>query len=138
MDRILKDVAGVEPTAMKIMAGVILLAIGLGIGVAVYRSIRMPSFSIDLSPTSATVSPENYKDVQVTVRRLFDYDKVVTLGAITPDNVTVNFSPSSGTPEFGSTMRINVGVNASSGTITVKGTGIDGSTASATFQLTVA
>jgi hypothetical protein len=143
MKRILKDKAGVEPTAMKIMAGVILLAIGLGIGVAVYRSVgkAMPSFSIDLSPTSKTADNGENVNVRVSVGRLLDYNKVVTLSASYDsayvDNV--NFSPDNGAVPFSAMMTIHVRAAATSGTttITVKGTGTDGVTASAAFDLTI-
>jgi len=142
-NKFLADERGVEPTAMKIMAGVILLAIGLGIGVAVYRSVTkaVPCFSVDLSPTGATASPGDDKNVQVTVGRLLDYDKVVTLNASYDSAYVenVSFSPASSTPNFTSTMTIRVKATASVGktTVTVRGTGADGSSASAAYELTV-
>ncbi len=141
--KFLQEEAGVEPTALKIMAGIILLAIGLGIGVAVYRSVgkAMPSFSIDLLPTSATADNGENVGVQVTVGRLLDYNKVVTLSA-SFDSVyveNVNFSPNNGAVPFSATMTIHVKAAATSGTttITVRGTGTDGVTASAAFDLTI-
>ena len=138
----LKEEAGVEPTALKIMAGVILLAIGLGIGVVVYRSVSkaMPSFSIDLLPTSATADNGENVGVQVTVGRLLDYDKVVTLSA-SFDSVyveNVNFSPNNVAVPFSATMTIHVKATTSgTTTITVRGTGTDSVTASAAFDLTI-
>jgi hypothetical protein len=35
--RLLKDEAGVEPIVMKLLAAVVLLALGLSIGVALYK-----------------------------------------------------------------------------------------------------
>lgn len=37
LKRLLKDEAGVEPIVMKLLAAVVLLALGLSIGVALYK-----------------------------------------------------------------------------------------------------
>jgi hypothetical protein len=37
LSRLLKDEAGVEPIVMKLLAAVVLLALGLSIGVALYK-----------------------------------------------------------------------------------------------------
>jgi len=144
--KFLQEEVGVEPTALKIMAGVILLAIGLGIGVAVYRSVGKGvtgqlSFSVDLSPTSATADPGDNVSVQVTIGRLLDYDKVVTLSASRDSAYVenVNFSTNNEAVPFSATMTIRVKATANGGatTITVKGTGADGVTSSAGFELSV-
>ncbi|MEM3420892.1 MAG: hypothetical protein QW835_02015 [Candidatus Hadarchaeum sp.] len=139
------DQCGVEPLAMKLFAGIVLLVIGLGIGYAVYTwagrgATGMLSFTVSLSPTSATVRPGNTITVNVSVQRIGPYDKDVSLSASgVPANVTVGFSPSTGVPAFGSTMTIVVGSSAQPGTttITVKATGTDGVQQTATFDLTV-
>ncbi len=149
MNRILKDVAGVEPTAMKIMAGVILLAIGLGIGVAVYRSVGKGvtgqlSFTVDVGSNEVTLGKpatgENSTTVQVSVDRILDYNKAVTL-SYSPSRagVTITFNPSSGTPNFGSTMTIRVDNTAAleNVTITVKGSDADGLEKTDTFVLRI-
>ena len=149
MKRLLKDEAGVEPTVMKIMAGIILLAIGLGIGVALYQRAgtgaeQALSFSVNVSPTNATIgkptTDENTTTAQVTVQPVLGYNKQVTLSATgMPTGVNVSFSPQSGTPEFGSTMTISVDNTAALGTttITIRGTGADDTEKTATFELTV-
>lgn len=127
-------------------AGVLLLVIGLGIAYGVYTwagsgTTSLLSFSVSLTPPSATVSRDNSRIVDVSIMRYGTYDKAVTLTAAgVPANVTVSFSPSSGMPTFGSTMTINVGSTATLGTttITVKATGADQVEQTATFSLTVA
>lgn len=149
MKGLLEDEAGVEPIVMKIMAGIILLAVGLGIGVALYQQVGMGaeqtlSFSVNVSPTSATIgrptTSENAITPQVTVQPVLGYDKQVTLSATgLPTGVSVSFSPQSSTPEFGSTMTISVDNTADLGTITItiRGTGEDDTTNSTTFRLTI-
>lgn len=68
------------------------------------------------------------------------YNKTVTLNATgVPDNVAVSFSPAGGVPDFGSTMTIKVGVNATlwDVTITVRGSDVDGLEKSDTFILRI-
>ena len=148
MKGLLEDEAGVEPIVMKIMAGIILLAVGLGIGVALYQQAGMGaeqtlSFSVNVSPTSATIgrptTSENTITAQVTVQPVLGYDKQVTLSATEmPTGVNVSFSPQSGIPEFGSTMTISVDNTAfGTTTITIRGTGEDDTTKSTTFELTI-
>ena len=148
MGRYLDD-RGVEPLALQIFAGIILLIIGLGIGYAVYTwagksATSMLSYNVSASPTSATLTrPSGDSTVSVTVsisiNRIAPYDKTVTLTASgIPDNVTVSFSPNNGTPSFFSTMTVTVGSAARSGTITIKATGPDSAEQTARFDLTVA
>ena len=149
MKRLLKDEVGVEPTVMKIMAGIILLAIGLGIGAALYQQAgkgaeEALSFSVNVSPTNATIgkptTDENTTTAQVTVQPVLGYNKQVTFSATgMATGVNVSFSPQSGTPEFGSTMTISVDNTAELGTITItiRGTGADDTEKTATFELTV-
>ncbi|MFH1821022.1 MAG: hypothetical protein ABH852_01055 [Methanobacteriota archaeon] len=144
------DQRGVEPLAMKLFAGIVLLVIGLGIGYAVYTwagkgATGMLSFTVSVSPTSATVDRPsdnvNTLSLSVSVQRIGTYDKSVTLTATgQPTGVTVSFAPSSGTPSFGSTMMITVDSSAARGktTITIKATGPDSVEQTATFELTVA
>lgn len=148
MKGLLEDEAGVEPIVMKIMAGIILLAVGLGIGVALYQRAGMGaeqtlSFSVNVSPTSATIgiptTDKNTITAQVTVQPVLGYDKQVTLSATgMPTGVNVSFSPQSGISEFGSTMTISVDNTAfGTTTITIRGTGEDDTTKSTTFELTI-
>jgi len=140
------DQRGVEPLAMKLFAGIVLLVIGLGIGYAVYTwagkgATGMLSFTVSVSPTGATVDAGDTITASVSVQRIGPYDKNVSLSySGAPADVTVNFSPNSGVPSFGSTMTIVVGSSALPGTttITIKATGADGVQQTATFELTVA
>jgi aminopeptidase S len=142
------DERGVEPLAMKIFAGIVLLVIGLGIGYGVYMWAsggvqQTLSFSVTVSPSCTVGIPasgENTKTVSVSVEKIGTYDKTVTLDATgEPDNVTVSFSPKSGVPEFGSTMTIRVSSGATPGTttLTIRATGADGIEKVATFTLTL-
>ena len=145
------DQRGVEPLAMKLFAGIVLLVIGLGIGYAVYTwagkgATGMLSFTVSVSPTSATVNRPGGGNVStlnlsVSVQRISAYDKSVTLTAVgQPTGVTVSFAPSSETPSFGSSMTITVDSSAALGktTITMKATGPESVEQTATFELTVA
>lgn len=143
------DQKGVEPLAMKLFAGIVLLVIGLGIGYAVYTwagqgAVGMLSYNVSVSPTNATVtrptSGSTNVDLSVSVQRISSYDKTVELSATgTPTGVTVSFSPNSGVPSFGSSLRITVSSSAALGktTITIKATGPDSVEQTATFELTV-
>ena len=141
----LRDQRGIEPTVMKLMAGIILLAIGLGVGIALYTAATKTAtealkFQVTLSPNAATISRENTKNISVSIERLGDYSKTVTLShSGKPDNVTISFNPDNGVPSFGSTMTIIVGSAAVQKTtsITIKATGTDGVEKTATFELTV-
>jgi hypothetical protein len=147
--KFLQEEAGVEPTALKIMAGVILLAIGLGIGVAVYRTVGTGvsgqlSFSVDVQANEVILgipdNGENSTDVQVSVDRILDYNKVVTLSySPSIDNVNITFNPPNGTPNFGSTMTIKVDNTAipENITITVQGSDADGLQKTDTFILRI-
>lgn len=143
------DERGVEPLAMQILAGIVLLVIGLGIGYTVFTwagrgTQQALSFSVSVSPNSTTIgrpaTSDNTKNVSVTVSRIGAYDKTVTLSATgQPTGVTVNFSPLSGIPAFGSTMTVGVDNSAILGTttLTIKATGTDGVEQVATLELTL-
>ena len=145
----LQEEAGVEPTALKIMAGVILLAIGLGIGVAVYRSVGTGvtgqlSFSVNVTASEVTLripdNGDNSTTVQVSIDKILDYNKAVTLSySPSISNLSITFNPSSGTPNFGSTMTIRINENTSpeNVTITVKGSDADGLEKTGTFVLRI-
>jgi hypothetical protein len=147
--RFLREEAGVEPTALKIMAGVILLAIGLGIGVAVYRSVGTGvtgqlSFSVNVTASEVTLripdNGDNSTTVQVSIDKILDYNKAVTLSySPSISNLSITFNPSSGTPNFGSTMTIRINENTSpeNVTITVKGSDADGLEKTGTFVLRI-
>lgn len=144
LKRIYDDERGVEPMVMKLLAGIVLLAIGLGIGVTLYRHFggaasTVLNYSVTLNPSSGTIARGSSGTVSVRVETFEGYNKVVSLSAEgMPDNVSITFSPSSGTPTFGSSMTIQVGSNAPLGTrtITVKATSEDG-TKSAIYKLTI-
>lgn len=143
------DERGVEPLAMKILAGIVLFAIGLGIGYGVYIWARggvqqTLSFTVTVSPGSCTIgiptSGENTKTISVSVEKIGAYDKTVALTATgQPTGVTVSFSPASGKPTFGSTMTITVSSEATPGTttLTVRATGEDTTEQTGTLELTL-
>ena len=146
----MKNEAGVEPTVMKIMAGIILLAVGLGIGVTVYRWAgrgieEQLSFSVDVDANEVVIEKpatgDSSKIIQVSVEKILGgYDEIVAL-SYSPSRagVTITFNPSSGTPNFGSTMTVKVDSTATPEdvTITVKGSGADGLEKSDTFVLRI-
>ena len=146
----LREERGVEPLAMQIFAGIVLLVIGLGIGYAVYmwagRGVEQTlSFSVTISSNGTTIgipdSGDNTKTFTVNVNaQISGYDKTVMLSATgQPTGVTVSFSPASGTPTFGSTMTISVDNTAIPGatTLTIRATGTDATEQTDTFTLTL-
>lgn len=150
--RILKDEAGVEPTAMKIMVGVILLAIGLGIGVAVYKTVgvAVTAMKCDVTPAKSgttigrPASGENTDNIRVDITLLMGTAETATLEATGwPSGVTVTFSPPSGKPTFYSTMTVRVsstvaGADLRKHTLTISAKDGKGATSgSAPFDLTI-
>lgn len=146
----IREERGVEPTVMKILVGIILVSIGLGVGVTMYRRIggqaqNYLDYDVTATPGSATLHPENSIDVDVTVSTNVDFDEQVLLDASgVPEGVIIEFNPSSGTPTFGSTMNIEVEGTALSDnedsftqTITIKGETTEGNEKTATFELTI-
>jgi len=144
------DNKGVEPLAMQIFAGIVLLVIGLGIGYAVYSwagkgASSMLSFNVTLDTQSITigrpVGEENSTTVNMTVASFGGtYDKTVSLSATgQPTGVTVSFSPTSGKPEFSSIITVHVDNTAALGTsaITIRGTSDDSTEKTAALTLTV-
>ena len=146
------DEYGVEPLAMKLFAGIVLLVVGLGIAYGVYgwaskgaQQLLSFSVSIEGQPSYALtvgipVSGENEVNLQVSVEEIGNYDQTVTLSATgEPSGVRIGFSPTSGTPSFGSTLTVRVDNIALPGktTITIKATGADGTERTATLQLTL-
>ncbi len=139
-----EDERGIEPTIMKLLVGVILVAVGLGVGLTMYNSLgdsvsSALKYDLTTSPSSASVSVDNSIEVSVEVNSLSEFDGSVNLQSFgTPENVEVIFRPESGDPDFGSTMRITVGEHTQVGThtITVKGISEDGEK-STTFDLTI-
>ncbi|MEM3184738.1 MAG: hypothetical protein QXW92_03680 [Candidatus Hadarchaeales archaeon] len=146
------DEAGVEPLAMKILAGMILLTVGLGVGFAIYARVgkgveHMLSFSVKIEgqPEYALTlgvpsSGENSATVTVKVEEITPYNKTVSLShSGTPTNVSLQFSPPNGEPTFSSSLTIRVSPGAPTGThaITIRATGEDGAEQTATLRITL-
>ena len=137
---------GIEPLALKLLAGLILLAAGLGMGLTMYRragkALEKLSIRLSLEPSSWTLSKpelENSLTVQVTVESLLDFRGEVTLSASgQPSGVYVTFSPSSGTPTFYSTLQIRVTnvVNPGTYSLTIRAKG-NGAEATHPFTLQI-
>lgn len=138
------DERGVEPTVMKILVGIILVAIGLGVGITVYQrfggaATSALNYSVNATPNSATMSEGEDKTVSIEVRTEVGFDEDVSLTATgVPSSVTVSFSPSSGTPTFNSTMTVVVATGAPTGThsITIRASTDDGEKTEH-FELTI-
>jgi phosphoribosylformylglycinamidine synthase len=137
---------GIEPLAVKLLAGMILLAVGLGIGLTMYRkagkTLERLNIQLSLEPDSWTLprpENENSLEVQVTVEPLLDFHGQVSLSAEgEPAGVSLSFSRTSGTPPFYSILTITVSstVNRGSYSITVKAEG-EGVLASKAFTLRI-
>lgn len=149
MREVLRDERGVEPLAMKIFAGIVLLVIGLGIGFGVYMWAGGWATAIKcdviLDKPSATIgkptSGENTDTIQVNIKYIMGTKEAVTLDATgEPQGVRVIFSPLSGEPDFYSNMTVGVNENAVAGsyvlTIVVKDSK-SGTSGSAPFNLTI-
>ena len=144
---------GVEPLAMQIFAGIVLLVIGIGIGYAVYTwagkgASSMLSFNVTLDGNSTLditlgrpTSGENSTTIDMTVESFGGtYDETVSLSATgQPTGVTVSFSATSGKPNFGSIITVEVDNTAALGAsaITIRGTSEDGTEKTAYLNLTV-
>lgn len=148
MKRFHTDESGVEPTVMKILVGVILVGIGLGVGIPLYLHFggaaeSYLNYSLSINPSEGTIDNGSSDTATVSVESLAGYSKTVALTAHgVPDNVTVLFNEQSSytdTPPYDVTMKITVGSTASSGgpyTITIKGTSEDG-TKKTSYDLTI-
>jgi len=106
------------------MAGVILLGIGLGIGVAVYKTvgstITAMKCNVDLGTSSTTIGrPDNLENtdiVRVDITLLTGTAETATLDVTgEPTGVVVTFSESSGIPPFYSNMTVHVDNTATVG-----------------------
>jgi hypothetical protein len=151
--KFLHEEAGVEPTALKIMAGVILLGIGLGIGVAVYKTVgrSVTAMQVTVSPTRSSTTigrpasgeNDNTDSIQVDVTLIMGTAEDATLSATgQPSGVTVTFSTLNVgyKPPFYSTMTVSVSSTASLGTytLTILAKTSGGATSgSAPFNLTI-
>lgn len=124
---------GVEPTVMKILVGVILVTIGLGIGVTMYRRIGgqtqdILSYSVSVEPSQGTIELGNSDTATVHVETQTGYAKNVTLTSSgAPNGVTVIYNGQSSytaSCPYSVTMELTVKSSANPGTytITVKGT----------------
>jgi hypothetical protein len=140
------DERGIEPLAMKLLAGLILLAAGLGLGITLYRragkAVERLGVQLSLEPSSWTLrrpDNENSLTVLVTVEPLLDFHETVALSVEgRPPGVSVSFSRPSGVPPFYSNLSITVTTQATPDNyvLTVKAEG-GGALATQPFQLTI-
>lgn len=138
---------GIEPLVMKLLAGVIFFGLALTVGVALYTQLgrgltSSTSFQLSVQPSSLSMGiPENGENVvtvQVSVTRIAGYDRTVHLSASPSlQGVSFQFSPSSGTPDFYSTLIIRVSPSASPTTVTLtlRARGEDGIESSCPLEL---
>ena len=125
------DERGVEPTAMKILVGVILVAIGLGVGITLYTQFDPASYlsySVTATPSSDVIARDSSDTVSISIESLGGHSGTIELTATgVPAGVTASFSPENGTGSFGSTMTVTVTGAAATGTstITIKATSGD-------------
>ncbi len=138
---------GVEPLVMKLLAGVIFFGLALTIGVALYTQLgrgitSSTAFQLSVEPSSLSVGvPENGENqvtARVSVTRIAGYDRAVSLSA-SPSvaGVSLEFSPSSGVPDFYSSLVIRVSPSASPRTVTLtlRARGEDGTERSCPLEL---
>jgi len=99
-----------------------------------------PYFKLMVKPPSIEIEQGSSATVSVEVLTTTDYDLGVNLNAQNvPDGVSISFEPAVGSPNFTSTMRIDVSPEASPGsyTVTVVGTGEDGKKWTAQLTLVI-
>ncbi|MFN4133626.1 MAG: hypothetical protein ACK4GQ_04580 [Candidatus Hadarchaeales archaeon] len=138
------DARGVEPLAMKIFAGIVLLIIGLGIGYAVYgwaggfaTSLKC---NLSLSEPSKSISRGGSSTLTVTVEYLMGTKENATLQATgAPQGVNISFYPPRGEPTFYSTLSISADNTSPLGTytLTISAIGSKGQAGSASLTLTI-
>lgn len=125
------DERGVEPTAMKILVGVILVAIGLGVGITLYTQFSPEeylSYIVTATPSSDTIARDSSDTVSISIESLGGHSGTIELTATgVPGGVTASFSPENGTGNFGSTMTVTVtgAAEIKVSTITIKATSGD-------------
>lgn len=94
-----KDERGIEPTIMKLLVGVVLVAIGLGIGVTMYKNLgnsasETLSYEVTTTPSADAIQKDNVKTVSVGVNALSNFEEEVKLSAYgVPEGVSVIFNP---------------------------------------------
>jgi parallel beta-helix repeat protein len=96
-------------------------------------------FTINTSPTSGSINRSESTAATVSLSPINGFDNTVSLSASgLPSGATANFTPSSGTPSFASTLTISTASTTPVGTysITINGTG-GGMTHGTTYTLTV-
>ena len=98
-----------------------------------------PDFTLDVSPSSASVSRGGAATYSITVNPLEGFDQPVSLSISgLPAGATHEFSPSSGTPPFTSTLEIKTSATTPLGSHTITITASDGGkTHSESIGLTV-
>jgi len=97
------------------------------------------SFYIHVSRTTVTIDAGGSRTLSFSVYKIGEYNETVTVTAVNvPSALSVSVSPSSGTPDYEGTVTINVKSWAEGRyTFTLKGTGADGQTSSATITVKV-
>ncbi|WMX49008.1 M4 family metallopeptidase [Streptomyces roseicoloratus] len=97
-----------------------------------------PDFSLALNPASGSVQPGASVTSTVNTSTTGGSAQTVQLSASgAPSGVTVSFSPSSVTSGGSSTMTVQVGTGAATGTYPITVTGTGSATHTVTYQLTV-
>jgi len=149
MKKVLRDELGVEPLAMKIFAGIVLLVIGLGIGYGVYTwaggwatAIKC---NLGLEKNTTTIgipdNGENTNNIRVDISIAIGTAENVTLDATgKPQGVSVTFNPPRSEPPFYSYMTVKVDNTATAGNyvLTILAKDSKGATSgSAPFNLTI-
>jgi len=97
------------------------------------------SFYIQVSRTTVTIDAGGSRTLSFTVNEIGEYNETVTVSAVNvPSALSVSVSPSSGTPDFDGAVTINVKSWAEGRySFTLKGSGADGQTSSATITVKV-
>lgn len=142
-----KDERGVEPTVMKILAGVILVSIGLGIGVTMYQRFGGQAqdylnYSVTVDPGAGDISLGSSDSATVSINSPTGFDGDVTLKADLPENVEVLFNnqepPYTEKVPYDVEMSIIVGPDANPGpyALNIRGTSGD-TTKQDSYELTI-
>ena len=108
---ILQDESGQEPTVLKILVGIILVSIGLGIGVTIYQQfgeeIQDFGFEIEIAEEEITMGTNDTRNLEIETKAEFGIGEGeeninLSIRSIEGDNLTAEFV-SSPIPIGGST-----------------------------------
>ncbi|MEM3547105.1 MAG: hypothetical protein QXU47_07080 [Candidatus Bathyarchaeia archaeon] len=104
-----------------------------------FTASSAPTFTVTLTPETATVPIGLYDSVNIQVDAVGAYTYKVALTATTVENLSVEFINATGTPSFSSIAVVTASLEATKGTylVTITATGEDGTIVSKTLKVVI-